>query len=111
MDDEPAAAVHSPITHPADGMAESAHAAQVAIANAIKASGVLVRLEAGDFMTILKRIDEPLVVAGMGGVFRKHFQYLTSYKGLAFFTKSETQLLFPSRVEMVRAKKIWIPDM
>jgi hypothetical protein len=92
-------------------MAASAHAAQAAIANAIKASGVVVRLEAGDFMAILKRIDEPLVVAGMGGVFRKHFRYLTSYKGLAFFTTSETQLLFPSRVEMVRAKKIWIPDM
>jgi hypothetical protein len=92
-------------------MAASAHAAQAAIANAIKASGVVVRLEAGDFMTILKRIDEPLVVTGMGGVFRKHFQYLTSYKGLAFFTTSESQLLFPSRVELIQAKKIVVPEM
>jgi hypothetical protein len=92
-------------------MTASAHAAQAAIANAIKASGVVVRVEAGDFMTILKRIDEPLVVAGTGGVFKKHFQYLTSYKGLAFFTTSPSQLLFPSRVEMVQAKKISIPEM
>jgi hypothetical protein len=92
-------------------MDASAHAAQAAIANAIKASGVVVRLEAGDFMTILKRIDEPLVVTGMGGVFRKHFQYLTSYKGLAFFTTSESPLLFPSRVELIQAKKIVVPEM
>ena len=92
-------------------MAASAAAAQAAIANAIKASGVVVRLEAGDFMAILKRIEEPLVVTGMGGVFRKHFQYLTSYKGLAFFTTSPAQLIFPSRVEMVMAKKISIPDL
>lgn len=91
-------------------MAAGAVAVQAAIANAIKASGVLVRVEPGDFMAILKRIDEPLVVTGMGGVFKKHFQYLTSYKGLAFFTTSESQMLFPSRVEMVLAKKITIPE-
>ena len=92
-------------------MATSAYGAQAAIANAIKASGVVVRLEAGDFMAILERIDEPLVVTGTGGYFRKHFQYLTSYKGLAFFTTSESQLLFRSRVELIRAKKIVIPEM
>jgi hypothetical protein len=86
-------------------------AAQAAIANAIKASGVVVRVEPGDFMTVLKRLDAPLVVVGRGGVIKKHFQYLTSYKGLAFFTTSESQLVFPHRVEIIQAKKISIPEI
>ena len=63
----------------------AAHAA--AIAQAIKASGVLVRVEPMEFLKILNRQDEPLVVIATGGVFRTWWRYLTSYKGLAFFTK------------------------
>jgi hypothetical protein len=86
-------------------------AAYAAIANAIKASGVLVRVDAGDFLAVLKRVDDPLVVVSYGGVFRKQHKYLTSYKGLAFFTKSSTPLLLPPRVEVVSAKSISIPDV
>ena len=87
----------------------AAHAA--AIANAIKASGVLVHVDAAEFLAVLKRADEPLVVTAMGGVFKKHFRYLTSYKGLAFFTKSPDQLVLPPRVEIVQAQTIAIPDI
>lgn len=86
-------------------------AAAAMLANAIKASGTLVRLEAGDFLTILKRADEPLVVVGQGGVFKKHHRYLTSYKGLAFYTQSDQALVLPSRVEVIGAKAINIPEM
>ena len=72
---------------------------------------MVVRLEAGDFMAILKRIDEPLVVAGTGGVFKKHFRYLTSYKGLAFFTTSTIALELPGKVEIIAAKNISIPNI
>lgn len=91
----------------------SAHvaAAHHAIANASKASGVIVQLAAGDFMAVLKRADRPLVVVARAGVFSKHFRYLTSYKGLAFYTKSQEALVLPSQVEVVAAEKIWIPDM
>lgn len=92
-------------------MAGSAHAAHAAIANAIKASGVVVRLEPGDWLAILKRTDVPLIVVGQGGVFRKHVQYLTSYRGLAFFTKSATPLVLPPRAEVIAAKTISIPDI
>ena len=89
-------------------MAEAAaHAA--AIAQAIKASGVLVRLEPTEFLKILGRQDEPLVVLAHGGFFRSSWQYLTSYKGLAFFTKSAEQLLLPGRAQIVAAASIWIP--
>ena len=85
------------------------HAA--AIANALKASGVLVRVDAGDFIAILRRVDEPLVVVSYGGVFRKQHKYLTSYKGLAFFTKSPTPLVLPPRVEVVQAKAFSMPEV
>ena len=88
---------------------QAAHAA--AIANAIKASGVFVRVDAAEFLAVLRRTDEPLVITAMGGVFRKHFRYLTSYKGLAFFTKSPAELVLPPRVEIVRAQSIAIPDI
>lgn len=90
----------------------SAHAAiHAAIANAIKASGVVVRLEPGDWMAILKRSDNPLVVIAEGGMFKTKYQYLTTYRGLAFFTKSPTALVLPGRSEVVTAKSISIPDM
>jgi hypothetical protein len=86
-------------------------AAHAAIVNAIKASGVVVRVDAGDFLAILRRGDEPLVVVSYGGVFKKQYKYLTSYKGLAFFTKSTTPLVLPPRAEAVLAKAISVPDV
>jgi hypothetical protein len=90
----------------------TAHAAiHAAIANAIKASGVVVRLEPGDWMTILKRTENPLVVIAEGGMFKTKYHYLTSYRGLAFFTKSPTALVLPGRAEIVTAKSISVPDV
>ncbi|MCL0082182.1 hypothetical protein M1O14_00405 [Dehalococcoidia bacterium] len=85
-------------------------AAEAAIANAIKASGAIIRVEPGEFQKILSRVDEPLVVRAEGGWRTKNYQYLTAYKGLIFHTKSQSELLLPSRVEMISADKIWIPD-
>jgi hypothetical protein len=77
--------------------------------NALKASGVIVRVRPEDFLTIVRRADEPLVVAAQGGVFRKKYQYLTSHKGLAFYAESPTPFMLPRNVETVLAEKIWIP--
>jgi len=84
-------------------------AAAAAIARAIKASGTIVRLEPREFSRLLNRTDEPLVVQSQGGVFGRNFQYLTSYKGLAFYTKSNEPIYLPGSAEVVQAKKIWIP--
>ena len=86
-------------------------AAYAAMINAVKASGVVVRMEPADFMALLERTEEPLVVVGTGGVFRKHVQYLTTYRGLAFFTKSPQALQLPRRAEIVTVKTIAVPDM
>ena len=51
-------------------------------ANAIKASGAVVRVEPHDFDAILRKVESPLVVRAEGGVFSRKYHYLTSYKGL-----------------------------
>ena len=92
----------------ADGGA-AATAAAAAIANAIKASGVLIKVTQSDFLTILQKAEKPLVITAMGGLLKKNYQYLISFKGFAFYTKSENQLNLPGKVEIINAKQIWIP--
>jgi len=84
-------------------------AAAAAIANAIKASGVIVRVSAEDFIKIVRKVEQPLVVCAEGGVFSTKYRYLTSYKGLAFYTKSSLPIQFASSVELIQAKTIWTP--
>jgi hypothetical protein len=89
--------------------AGAAAAAAAAIAQAIKASGVLVTVTPPDFLAIVVRQKDALVVHAVGGFFSTNYLYLTSYKGLAFFTKSSEPLVLPSGTEIVQAKNIWIP--
>jgi hypothetical protein len=77
-------------------------------ANAIKASGAIVRVENRDFLKILDKAENPLVVMTQKG-FLSSYKYIFSYKGLAFFTKSPEPLILPSKAEIVLAKKIEIP--
>jgi hypothetical protein len=87
-----------------------AAAAAAAIAQAIKASGVLVRLDPVEFMKIVGRLQDPLVVVATGGLFTKNYQYLMGYKGLAFYTKSAEPLQLPATAEVIAAKSIWTPN-
>ena len=80
-----------------------------AIAQAVKASGAIVRVEPEDFLKILSRTRDPLVVTAKGGVFKANYQYLTGYKGLAFYTKSSSPLMLPGSAEVITSKQIWIP--
>ncbi|MBU0983504.1 MAG: hypothetical protein KKA42_06515 [candidate division Zixibacteria bacterium] len=84
-------------------------AAAAAVAQAIKASGAIVKLEPREFSKILDRIDTPLVVTGKGGMFYSKYQYLTSYKGLFFFTLSSEPISYPTKTEFINARHIWIP--
>jgi hypothetical protein len=86
-----------------------AAAAAVAIAEATKASGVLVRVAPRDFENIVALNDEPLVVHAPGGFFSSKHSYLTSFRGLAFFSKSDVPLQFGGDCLLVEAQKIWIP--
>jgi hypothetical protein len=89
--------------------AAAAGAAAAATAQAIKASGAIVRVEPGDFLAILQRQPGALVVHATGGFLSTNYQYLTSYKGLVFFAKATEPLDLPKGTELVQAKAISVP--
>jgi hypothetical protein len=91
-------------------MSAAAAAAAAAIANAIKASGVLVSVSPEDFVNIVRRTEKPLVVTAEGGFFSTSYKYLTSYRGLGFYTKSAQPLVLPFDAEVVKSRKIWMPQ-
>ena len=90
--------------------AAGAAGAAAAIAEALKAMGPIVCVEPQDFLAILERTEKPLVVHSPSGLLTK-YKYLTSYRGLTFFTKSKDPLLIPGSVETIMAKKIVVPQM
>jgi len=80
-----------------------------AVAQAIKASGAIVQVSPRDFLTILGKSERPLVVMAPGRFLAPKYQYLTGYKGLAFYTGSREALRLPQDVELIEARSIWIP--
>jgi hypothetical protein len=88
------------------GGAAAAHAVLV---QAVRASGVIVRLDPDEFLKIINKNLDGLVVMSIGGTLNRGFHYLTSYKGLAFYTKSSKRLLLPISVELIVSKGIWMP--
>jgi len=87
----------------------SAAAAAGAIAEATKASGAIVKMTPQEFQKILNRAGDSLVVTGYYGWPSKKHHYLTSYRGIFFYTKSDRPLVMPSGAEQVAVEKIWIP--
>jgi hypothetical protein len=55
------------------------------IANAKRASGTVIGVTPENFSNILARVEQPLVVHATGGVFSKNYQYMTTYRGFAFY--------------------------
>jgi hypothetical protein len=50
-----------------------------------------------------------VIAPGGWAIFGAKLNYLTSYKGLIFFTKCDNALTLPPGTELVQAGKIWIP--
>ncbi|MDD5544498.1 MAG: hypothetical protein PHX83_15135 [Acidobacteriia bacterium] len=90
--------------------AEVVAARAAAAIQAIKASGAIVRVEPEDFKNIVWKSEQPLVIMAEGGFLSREYQYLTSYKGLIFFTKSKLPLELGNRAELMTAKSIWTPN-
>ena len=88
---------------------EAAVIAAQMIANAVKASGTVVRVEPSEFAKLLDRAESPLVIYTQGGLISTNHQYLISYKGFAFYTKSDEPFDLPKNAEVIVADKIWIP--
>jgi hypothetical protein len=89
----------------AEGAAEAA-----AIMQVIKASGAVVRVEAQEFVRLVGRQEEPLVIRARGGFLAARWLYLTSFRGFVFFAKSGEPLPLPGRAEVLEAKKVWVPS-
>jgi hypothetical protein len=85
-------------------------AGAAAMAQAVRASGVVVRMEPAEFLRLLERQQAPLVVRAVTNLlFFTNYQYLTSYKGLAFFARSSTPLTLPPGCEIIDAGGMWMP--
>lgn len=95
----------------ADGVVAGAvrAAGAAAIARAIRASGIIVRVRPQEFGAIMKRAEKPLVIHTRGGVFYKKHHYIVSYKGFAFYTKTAAALVLHPDAEVVEAEKLWVP--
>ena len=90
-------------------MAASAAILAAQIAEAVKASGTVVRVEPAEFAKLLAKTNNPLVIYSEGGVISTNHQYLTNYKGFAFYTKADEEISLPATAEVIVADKIWIP--
>lgn len=75
----------------------------------IKASGAIVQIDPREFERIVRQAGDPVVVHARTGVFSKKNQYLTSYKGLIFYCVTEEALHFGSSIEVLEAKRMWMP--
>lgn len=86
-------------------------AAQAAIAQAIKASGAMVEIEAADFEELIRLIRDPLVLhQEPGGMFSRKHQYATSHGGFIFFARAREPIYLPRQLRPIPVKKIWTPD-
>jgi len=89
----------------------AAAAAAAAIAQAIKASGAIVRIEGRDFENLVRRLEDPLVIhSPPTGMFNKKHQYLTSCAGFVFHTRTDAPLTLPHKIPTVTAQKVWVPE-
>ncbi len=91
------------------GAGASAAAHQAVIANAIKASGAIVKMEPAEFKRIVEKSEQPLVVTSKSWLFGTKYNYLTNYRGLFFYTSSPELLTLPGKAEIIAADKIWVP--
>ena len=87
-----------------------AAAAAAAIAKAIKASGVIVRVTPDDFRALAAHAQDALVVQAETRFFGTTYKYLLSFKGFAFYAKSKEPISLPSHLGVIHAEKIWVPD-
>jgi len=97
------------MTVPTGGATASGAAVAAAIAQAIKASGAIIKMDPAEFDKILWTEEKPIVVTASGGVFSKHYKYLTNHRGFFFYTKTNKPIRLDSKVDVIAAKDIWIP--
>ena len=79
--------------------------------NALKACGSIISLDEVEFERLLEKTPKPMVVLSVGRGMNPARKYLTSYRGLTFYCRTKKEVLVPKDAEVVRAKKISVPDL
>ena len=69
-----------------------------------RGTGVCVKSEV--FLSILAKVEQPLVIFTSEGYFTKVYKYLTAYKGFVFFTESLDKLEFAEDAEVIYAQSL-----
>ena len=90
-------------------MSAGAAAVAAAVMQAVRAMGVIVKVKPEDFLRIVERVPEPLVVRAPHGMFSKKTNYIVSYKGFAFFTVSKDEIRLPAAAEVIHADSMYVP--
>jgi len=78
------------------------------MAQAIRAVANLVRVNPEDFTLILSKSEKPLVLFSEKKFLITSYQYMTSYCGFIFYTKSKSLLQITSNAELIRVKSMWV---
>ena len=90
-------------------IAAAAGAAAAARVRAMRASGAIVEVVPDAFLTLLAKLDQPLVIAARGRFFQATFRYLAPYRGVVLFAESEAMLKLPDTAEVIEAGSLWVP--
>ena len=90
-------------------MSAAGAAVAAQIINAVRSIGVVVKVEPQEFLKVAAKQSAPMIVRAPGGMLKKKHDYLVSYKGLAFYTRSADELRLPPDAEIVHASSMYIP--
>ena len=90
-------------------MSAGAAAAAAARIRAIRAMGAIVTVDSVEFSKVLMANPQGVVVHAPGGFLMGGHRYLTSYKGLIFFTASKEPLSSVVAREVIEARHIRVP--
>ena len=95
------------------GAAGGAAAAAAQVAAAKASFGPCLRVEPAEFLRVVSLSESPLVAACQGWQLfgGTQYKYLTSYKGLTFFAKSDVPLELPAEAEVVAVEKMSMPNL
>jgi hypothetical protein len=90
-------------------MSAAGAAAAAAMMQAVRAMGVIVKVKPEEFVKIVRRASEPLIVRAPHGIFSSKHDYLVSYKGFAFYTSTNEDLRLPPDAELMEADSMYVP--
>ena len=69
----------------------------------------MLRVDEENFLKAVNKSNFALVVICKVGIINKRYQYLMPYKGLVFFCEVRKLLSLPDNIEMITARRMFLP--